>query len=114
MVHEDAVDTARKDGEAADEPQALAVALPAHWPLPQGVGPRALSQWPITERLTAEEWKQLMNALPGRVGARARHGGNARRFVGTLGQRRRQRVPGELQVPHGAGDDRDCERRQRR
>lgn len=81
MVHEDAVDTARKDGDAADEPQALAVALPAHWPLPQGVGSRALSQWPITERLTAEEWKQLMNALPGRVGARARHGGNARRFI---------------------------------
>jgi len=81
MVHEDAGETARKDGDTAGEPQAPAVALPAHWPLPQGVGPRALSQWPITERLTEEEWKQLMNALPGRVGARARHGGNARRFI---------------------------------
>ena len=33
------------------------------------------------ERLTADEWKRLMHALPGRVGARARHGGNARRFI---------------------------------
>ncbi|MBD9478818.1 transposase [Pseudoxanthomonas sp. PXM02] len=48
---------------------------------PHGIGPRALSQWPIMQRLTPEEWKQLMQALPGRVGARARHGGNARRFI---------------------------------
>lgn len=49
--------------------------------LPQGIGPRAISQWPIMQRLTADEWKRLMHALPGRVGARARHGGNARRFI---------------------------------
>lgn len=80
MVHEGAADPARKEGDARGE-QEMAVALPAHWTLPQGVGPRAISQWPITERLTAEEWKRLMHALPGRVGARARHGGNARRFI---------------------------------
>lgn len=80
MVHEGAADPTRKDGDARGE-QEVTVALPAHWTLPQGVGPRAISQWPITERLTAEEWKRLMHALPGRVGARARHGGNARRFI---------------------------------
>ncbi|WP_334177285.1 transposase [Pseudoxanthomonas sp.] len=82
MAHEDTADVSRKDGEEATEgqPQA-AVALPAHWTLPKGVGPRAISQWPITQRLSAEEWKLLMHALPGRVGARARHGGNARRFI---------------------------------
>ena len=55
--------------------------VPATPALPAGIGPRAISQWPIMQRLTAEEWKQLMHALPGRVGARARHGGNARRFI---------------------------------
>jgi len=49
--------------------------------LPQGLGPRAISQWSIMQRLTAQEWQGLMNALPGRVGARARHGGNTRRFI---------------------------------
>jgi transposase len=49
--------------------------------LPQGLGPRAISQWSIMQRLSAQEWQVLMNALPGRVGARARHGGNTRRFI---------------------------------
>ena len=64
MAHEDTADLSRKDGEEATEgqPQA-AVALPAHWTLPQGVGPRAISQWPITQRLSAEEWKLLMLSL---------------------------------------------------
>ena len=57
------------------------MATPANLTMPPGIGPRAISQWPIMQRLTADEWKQLMQALPGRVGARARHGGNARRFI---------------------------------
>ncbi len=81
MAHEDAAETPRKDNEASGDAQAAVAALPPHWTLPQGIGPRAISQWPITQRLSAEEWKRLMNALPGRVGARARHGGNARRFI---------------------------------
>ena len=39
--------------------------------LPQGLGPRAMSQWPIMQRLTDQEWKVLVQVLPGRVGARA-------------------------------------------
>ena len=59
-----------------------AASLPArNWPIPPGLGPRATSQWPIMQRLTEDEWKVLMQALPGRVGARAREGGNARRFI---------------------------------
>lgn len=50
-------------------------------PAPEGVGPRALSQWNVLQRMSAEEWAQMMQVLPGRIGARARHGGNARRFV---------------------------------
>lgn len=49
--------------------------------LPQGLGPRAMSQWPIMQRLDDQEWKRLVQVLPGRVGARARQGGNARRFI---------------------------------
>ncbi|WP_155944774.1 transposase [Pseudoxanthomonas sp. Root630] len=49
--------------------------------LPQGLGPRAISQWLIVQRLSAQEWQLLMNSLPGRVGARARRGGNTRRFI---------------------------------
>lgn len=81
MAHDDAGDISRKDGNASSEGSQDTVALPAHWTLPQGVGPRAISQWPITQRLSADEWQLLMVALPGRVGARARHGGNARRFI---------------------------------
>lgn len=81
MTHDDAADASRKMGDAPAEEQGSVPALPPHWTLPQGVGPRAISQWPITQRLTADEWKRLMEALPGRVGARARHGGNARRFI---------------------------------
>lgn len=81
MVHEDVTDAPLNEDDPLGKEQAPPVAMPAHWVLPQGVGPRALSQWPITQRLSAEEWTRLMGALPGRVGARARHGGNARRFI---------------------------------
>lgn len=49
--------------------------------MPTGLGQRALGQWNITQRLTDGEWNALLEVLPGRVGARARHGGNARRFI---------------------------------
>ena len=80
MVHEDAADPVRDKEHAAPDPASTA-GSPTQWNLPQGIGPRAMRQWPIMERLTADEWKRLMHALPGRVGARARHGGNARRFI---------------------------------
>ena len=66
-------------GEALREESGTATGPAVNWPVPQGVGPRAISQWSIVQRLSADEWKLMMNALPGRVGARARHGGNARR-----------------------------------
>lgn len=72
---------AQDEGGARDSRQGAADALPRTWAIPHGLGPRAKSQWPITQRLAEEEWKALMQALPGRVGARARHGGNARRFI---------------------------------
>ncbi len=68
-----------KDGLVAQQEDAGT--FPSTLPLPQGLGPRAISQWPITQRLSNEEWKIVMQALPGRVGARARQGGNARRFI---------------------------------
>lgn len=49
--------------------------------MPEGLGPRAIRQWNITQRLTPEEWQVLLHRLPGRIGARARHGGNAKRFI---------------------------------
>lgn len=80
MAHDtSAVAERENDGLQADGAGMTAAA--ASLALPQGIGPRAISQWPIMQRLTAEEWKRLMHALPGRVGARARHGGNARRFI---------------------------------
>lgn len=81
MGHDGVADAPRKEEAMRDETPATVMAMPAHWVPPQGIGPRALSQWPITQRLSAEEWKRLMDTLPGRVGARARHGGNARRFI---------------------------------
>lgn len=80
MVH-DTPEVAEPDKGAAIPAEPGVTAMPAGMRLPHGIGPRAISQWPIMQRLTAEEWKQLMQALPGRVGARARHGGNARRFI---------------------------------
>jgi transposase len=81
MRHEALMGTLREEGDELMTRQHPLVAGPQSWPLPQGLGPRAISQWPITQRLSAEEWNFLMQALPGRVGARARHGGNARRFI---------------------------------
>lgn len=80
MVHDTAAGTeGERDGTPVEHAGMLAP--PAKITMPQGIGPRAISQWPIMQRLTADEWKSLMHALPGRVGARARHGGNARRFI---------------------------------
>ena len=58
-------------GEALREESGTATGPAVNWPVPQGVGPRAISQWSIVQRLSADEWKLMMNALPGRVGARA-------------------------------------------
>ena len=69
------------EGDVRDGQHDVVAALPKTWAIPQGLGPRATSQWPIMQRLADDEWKVLMQALPGRVGARARQGGNARRFI---------------------------------
>lgn len=81
MRHEALIGALQDEGDARASGQDPAAVSPPVWPLPQGLGPRAMSQWPIRQRLSAEEWKILMQALPGRVGARARQGGNARRFI---------------------------------
>ncbi len=54
---------------------------PAPAPLPTGLGPRAMSQWHVMQRLAPAEWAVMLERLPGRIGARARHGGNAKRFI---------------------------------
>jgi len=71
----------RDDREGLVADRAPAATVGTSPVLPQGLGPRAISQWAIMQRLTLQEWQVLMNALPGRVGARARHGGNTRRFI---------------------------------
>ncbi|TQM06567.1 putative transposase of IS4/5 family DUF4096 [Pseudoxanthomonas sp. 3HH-4] len=81
MRHDALIGTLREEGDERVTGQPGIAAGVQTWPLPQGLGPRAISQWPITQRLSTEEWNFLMQALPGRVGARARHGGNARRFI---------------------------------
>lgn len=40
--------------------------------------------WSETEHMTEEEWARVALALGGRTGARARRGGNARRFVNAV------------------------------
>jgi transposase len=81
MTQDGAAAASPTAGEALREESGTATGPAVNWPVPQGVGPRAISQWSIMQRLSADEWKLMMNALPGRVGARARHGGNARRFI---------------------------------
>ena len=54
---------------------------PVSGPLPTGLGPRAMSQWHVMQRLAPAEWVVMLERLPGRIGARARHGGNAKRFI---------------------------------
>jgi len=80
MTQDGATTAQQAPGDTAREEPAVVVPATT-LPVPQGVGPRAISQWSIMQRLSADEWKLMMNALPGRVGARARHGGNARRFI---------------------------------
>ena len=81
MTHDGTTTTPPVSGDTTRDEPAVVVPQAPNLSVPQGVGPRAISQWPIMQRLTAEEWKLVMQALPGRVGARARHGGNARRFI---------------------------------
>lgn len=81
MRHDALARTLQDEGDTQMTVQGPGAAPAPAWPLPEGLGPRAMSQWPITQRLSGDEWAIVMAALPGRVGARARHGGNTRRFV---------------------------------
>lgn len=70
-----------QDSGAPETRPCTAAAPATTWPVPEAPGSHAVNQWSIRRRVAEREWKALMQALPGRVGARARQGGNARHFI---------------------------------